>query len=79
MDPSIIGKEVNYPLTPEIRVKTNVESSVLQGPMGSFKGTSLVAVTFSAHGSSRSLDIIPQSPLGPFGYTHSKQKLLKNL
>ena len=41
--------------------------------MGSFKGTSLVAVTSSAHGSSGSLDIIPHSPLGPSRRTHSKQ------
>ena len=40
-------------------MKTKVESFVLQVPVGSFKGTSSVAVTFSAYGSLRSLDIIP--------------------
>ena len=46
VDPSRVGKEVSYPLILKIRVKTNVESSILQVPMGSFKGTSSVAVTF---------------------------------
>ena len=45
--------------------------------MGSFKGTSSIAVTSSTHDSSGSLDIIPQSPLGPFGHTRSKQKIVE--
>ena len=57
-------------------MKTKVESFVLQVLIGSFKGTFSVAVTSSAHGSSVSLDIIPQSPLGRFG-TRSKQKIVE--
>ena len=68
MDPSTV---------PKIRVKTKVESSVLQVPVGSFKGTSLVVVTSSTHGSLGSLNIIPQSLLGPSGCTQSKQKTVK--
>ena len=45
MDPSAVGKEVSHPPIPKIRVKTKVESSILQIPMGSLKGTSFVAVT----------------------------------
>ena len=47
-------------------MKTKVESSVFQ-----------VLVSFSAHGSSGSLDITPQSPLGPFERTRSRQKTVK--
>ena len=57
-------------------MKTKVESFVLQVLIGSFKGTFSVAVTSSAHGSSVSLDIIPQSPLGRSG-TRSKQKIVE--
>ena len=77
MDPSTIGKEVSHPLIPKIKVKTKVESSVLQVPVGSFKGTSSVTITSSAYGSSGSLDIIPQSPLEPSGCTRSKQKTVE--
>ena len=77
MDPFAIGKEVSHPLIPKIRVKTEAKSSILQVPMGSFKGTSSIAVTSSTHDSSGSLDIIPQSPLGPFGHTRSKQKIVE--
>ncbi|KAL0012618.1 hypothetical protein SO802_007726 [Lithocarpus litseifolius] len=48
VDPSVIGKKVIHPTIPKLRVKTNVESSILQIPVGSFKGTSSVAVTSSA-------------------------------
>ena len=71
-DPFVVGNEVNHPLIPKIKVKTKVESSVLQVPMGSFKGAFSVPVTSSTHGSSRSLDIIPQSPLGLSRRTRSK-------
>ena len=47
-------------------MKTKVESSVFQ-----------VLVSFSAYGSSGSLDITPQSPLGPFERTRSRQKTVK--
>ena len=57
-------------------MKTKVESFVLQVLIGSFKGTFSVTVTSSAHGSSVSLDIIPQSPLRRFG-TRSKQKIVE--
>ena len=77
VDPSTGGKEVSHPLIPKIKVKTKVESSVLQVPVGSFKGTSSVTITSSAYGSSGSLDIIPQSPLEPFGCTRSKQKTVE--
>ena len=77
MDPSAVGKEVSHPLIPKIRVKTEAKSSILQVPMGSFKGTSSIAVTSSTHDSSGSLDIIPQSPLRPFGHTRSKQKIVE--
>ena len=62
MDPSTVGKEVGHPFILKIRVKTKVESSVLQVPVDSFKGTSFVAVTSLAHGSSGSLNNIPQLP-----------------
>ena len=77
MDPSAVGKEVSHPLIPKIRVKTEAKSSILQVPVGSFKGTSSIAVTSSTHDSSGSLDIIPQSPLRPFGHTRSKQKIVE--
>ena len=48
VDPSTFGKEVSHSSIPKIRVKTKVESSVFQVP-----------VSFSAHGSSESLDITP--------------------
>ena len=75
VDPSTVGKEVSHPLIPKIKVKTKVESFFLQVPVGSFKGTSSVVLTSSAYGFLESLDIIPQSPLGLSGRTHSKQKI----
>ena len=48
MDPSAVGKEVSHPPIPKIRVKTKVESSILQIPVGSLKGTSFVVVTSPA-------------------------------
>ena len=66
MDPSTVGKEVGHPFIPKIRVKTKVEPSVLQ-----------VLVSSSTHGSSGSLDIKPQSPLGPFRRTYSRQKAIE--
>ena len=66
MDPSVVGKGVGHPLIPKIRVNTKVESSVLQVPVSS-----------SAHDSSRSLDITPQSPLGPSRRTRSRQKTVE--
>ena len=57
-------------------MKTKVESFVIQVLIGSFKGTFSVTVTSSAHGSSVSLDIIPQSPLRCSG-TRSKQKIVE--
>ena len=57
-------------------MKTKVESFVIQVLIGSFKGTFSVTVTSSAHGSSVSLDIIPQSPLRHSG-TRSKQKIVE--
>ena len=62
VDLSAIGKELSHPPIPKIKVKTKVESSILQIPVGSLKGTFSVAVTSLAQGSSRSLDIIPRSP-----------------
>ena len=47
VDPSAIGKDISHPSILKIRVKTKVESSILQILVGSFKGTSFVAVTFS--------------------------------
>ena len=77
VDPSTIGKEVSHPLIPKIKVKTKVESFVLQVPVGSFKGTSSVVLTSSAYGSSGSLDITTQTPLGPSGHTRSRQKTVE--
>ena len=37
VDLSTVGKEVGHPLIPKIRVKTKVESSILQVPVDSFK------------------------------------------
>ena len=62
MDPSTAEKEVSHPPIPEIKVKTKVENSVLQIPMGSPKRVLSVAVTSSAQGSSGHSAIIPQSP-----------------
>ena len=73
-NPSAIGKDISDPPIPKIRVKTKVESSILQILVGSLKGTSFVVVTFSTQGSSGSLDIIPRSPQGPSRCTHSRQK-----
>ena len=61
VDPSTVGKEVGHPLIQKIQVKTKVKSYVFQVPVNS-----------SAHGSSRSLDLTPQSPLGPCGHTRSR-------
>ena len=77
MDPSAIGKEVSHPPIPKIRVKTKVESSILQIPVGSLKGTSFVVVTSPAQGFLGSPAIIPQSPQGPSGCTCSKQKTVE--
>ena len=46
-------------------MKTKIESSLSQ-----------VLMSSSAQGSSRSFDFIPQSPLGPPGCIHSKQKII---
>ena len=77
VDPSAIGKEVSHPPIPKIGVKTKVESSILQIPVGSLKGTSSVVVTSLAQGSSGSLNIIPRSPQRPSGHTHSRQKTIE--
>ena len=77
VNPSIIRKEVKHPLILKIKVKTKVKPSVLQVPVDSFKGTSSVVVTSSAHGYSGSLNIVPQSPLGPSRCTRSKQKTVE--
>jgi len=61
----IVGKRVGHLLVPRTQVKAKVESYLSQVPMSS-----------SAHGSLGSLDFVPQSPLGPSGHTHSKQKTL---
>ena len=61
VDPSTVGKEVGHPLIQKTQVKTKVKSYVFQVPVNS-----------SAHGSSRSLDLTPQSPLGPCGHTRSR-------
>ena len=65
MSSHTVRKEVSHPLIPRTRVKTRVESSLSQVPVSS-----------SAQGSSRSFDFIPQSPLGPFGRTRSRQKTI---
>ena len=57
----IVGKEVGHPLIPKTRVKTKVESSLFQ-----------VLVSSSAQGSLGSVNLVPQSPLGPSGHTRSK-------
>ena len=59
-------KEVGQPLATRTRKKTKVESSFSQVP-----------VTSSVHGPLGSSDFVSQSPLGPSGRTHSKQKTLK--
>ena len=67
MDPSAIGKEVNHPPIPKIRVTTKVESSILQIPMGFLKETSSVVVTSAAQdslGSSASFLDLPRDLLG---------------
>lgn len=74
VDPSTAKKEASHPLIPNIRVNTKVETYILQIPVGSPKGVSFIALTFSAQGSSGYPAISPQSPHGPFGHTHSKQK-----
>ena len=66
VDPSTIGKEVGHTLISKIKVKTKVKSSVFQVPVSS-----------SAYGSSGSLDITTQSPLGPSGHTRSRQKTVE--
>ena len=67
VDPSAIGKEVNHPPIPKIRVTTKVESSILQIPMGFLKETSFVVVTFVAQdslGSPASFLNLPRDLLG---------------
>jgi len=65
MSSPTVGKEVGHPFIPRTRVKTKVESSLSQVPVSSSVQSSL--------GSS---DFVPQSPLGPFGHTHSRQKTI---
>lgn len=79
VDPSIVEKEASHPSIPNIRVKTKVETSILQIPMGSPKGTSFVVVTSLAQGSSGFLAITLQSPQGPSGHTIVSRRLLQNL
>ena len=79
MDPSAVGKEVSHPPIPKIRVKTKVESSILQIPVGSLKGTSFVVVTSPAQGFLGSPAIIPQSPRDLLGVPVVSRRLLKNL
>ena len=43
-------------------MKTKVETSILQIPVGSLKGVSSVAITSSAQGSSGCSTIVPYSP-----------------
>ena len=77
MDPSVVGKEVSHPLILKIKVKTRVEFSILQIPVGSLKGTSSVATTSSAQGSLGPPPIIPPYPQGPSRRTCSKQKTVE--
>ena len=63
----IMGKKVGQSLATRTRVKTKVESSLSQVPVSS-----------SVHGSLGSPDYVPQSPLGPFGRTRSKQKTIRD-
>ena len=76
-DPFAIEKEVSHPPIPKIRVKTKLDSSILQIPMGSLKGTSSISVTSLAQGSLGSFDIIPRSPQGPFRRTRNRQKTVE--
>ena len=62
VDPSAAQKEVSHPPVPKIRVKTKVETSILQIPVGSLKGVSSVAITPFAQGSSGCSTIVPYSP-----------------
>ena len=57
-------------------MKTKVETSILQIPVGSLKGVSSVAITSSAQGSSGCSTIVPYSPQGPSRCTRSKQKTI---
>jgi len=61
VDPSTAKKEANHPSISKIKVKIKVESSILQILVGSSKGTSFVAVTSFAQGSSGFPAITPQS------------------
>ena len=74
MDPSTTKKEVNRPPIPKIKVKIKVKTSSFQISIGSLKGVSSVAVTFSAQGSSRHSAIITQSPQGHSRRSCRKQK-----
>ena len=67
MDPFTVGKEVDHPFILKIRVKTKVEPSVFQ-----------VLVSSSAYCSLGSLEITPQSPLGPSRRTRSRQKIVED-
>ena len=75
----IVGYEVNHPLIPKIRVKTKVESFILEIPMGSLKGTSSIGVTSLTQDSLGSFAIISLSPQGPSRRTRSKQKIAEEL
>ena len=59
VDPSVAEKGVSHPPIPKIKVKTKVESFILQIFVGSLKGTSFVVVTSSVQCSSRFPTITP--------------------
>lgn len=56
------GKKVIHPPPPKIKIKTKVEISKLQTLIGSLKGTTPIAVSSLAQGSSKSLSVIPYFP-----------------
>ena len=60
-----VEKEMVQSLATRTRVKTKVEFSLSQ-----------VSMSSSVHDSLGSPDFVPQSPLGPSGCTHSKQKTI---
>ena len=62
MDSSTAGKEANHPSITKIRVKTKVDTSIIQTPMGSSKGVPFVVVTSPAQGFSGYSTSIPRSP-----------------
>ena len=79
VDPSAAQKEVSHPPVPKIRVETKVESSILQIPVGSLKGVSSVAITLSAQGSSRCLQLFPTLPKDLLGVPVVSRRLLQIL